>query len=198
MCPPQLDKSSGDFCCSNLLLPLQHEIRQTGRKLLSMQITKDWTSQGHKQPSISEWCCLLHTASWCGMWSSQESWQLPEIFFHIVLTEPNVWFVHLQTSISCCSFLGTVEVCFNSRVCCSSRCADCSQRLSTPLTHSVVRLMEAWTALTNLEIFAHFPGVCRSIGPPFPVASQGWSLRSKLAILSAANTCFSGCCQGLH
>lgn len=82
-----------------------------------------------------------------------------------------------------------------SRLSCS-RSADYSQRLSIPLAHSVVRMMEPWIALRNLEIFACFTSISRSIGYPFAMgASHRWYLRSELATVNATNTCFSGWCK---
>lgn len=169
----QLDKSSGDFCYSNLLLPLQCAIRQTERRLWSIQFAKGWTSQGHKQSSVSDWwalwCCLLNIVSWC---------------WHMKLT--GVLAATRDFFFSCCSYrslMGDLYISLDfdqvllfskyckhgvvSRFSCSSRSADYSQRLSTPLAHSVVRLMDSWIALRNLEIFACFTCISRSIGYSF-------------------------------
>lgn len=132
------------------------------------------------------------------MWSFTGVLAAPRDVFSCCSYRSLMWDLYISRLHQLLQFSGCCEVCLRSRVSCSSRSTVYSQRLSTPLARLVVRLMESWIALRNLEIFAHFTGVCRSIGHPFPMDSQGWCLRSELAILSAANTYFSGCCQGLH
>lgn len=85
--PLQLDKSGGDFCCSSLLLPLQQEIRQTERRLWSIQITKVGHHRDASIPHSQNGAVCYIQPLGVACEALQESWQLLEMFFPVVLTE---------------------------------------------------------------------------------------------------------------